>query len=1167
MASTCLLHRRSEPAARTSWLGGTGVDPASRRAHRTCPCPRALGTVRLTVACAALLALAACTETPSETGGASAAVSPRTLLGSAPGLRPLLGQLTGSGYAPCHSVENDLLPAATCSPAPSRDPALAETLRSRRIGRTSDRQGEDEATNLHLRGLWELLWGVPARDGASAGENCREFDPSFLNRAVRALERAAALDPGAAPVWSDLAAALVARAQVEENPLDLLSAVEATSRALALDPCLRAARFNRGLALASLGAISAAEEAFDGYSAPSGCPPSSPDPGWAREAAEQRDGLQRPRSLSFSPADERALRDAALAGDRPVVEDLVERFGGEVTRLVENELFGEWGRLASTDASDRGTSGTSPDLERADRMLGAIELIGEVLESRLDDRMPADSARVVRRTKGTGAYEALARAHRVIASVPEGCNRENVARSISELVSARRVLERSGSPFAAWGHVAEAVCRYYAEEYRRSLGALIAAQESGALGTNGRLGARSARLQGLLHYHLGEYPAALASYRRAAGLAAGIGEVHEEARALSGIAETAEQLGLYRDAWLGHLQALRLAPRIADGGTIYIAFSGAASLARRTGRPDLAAPLRRQATEEGSRSRSTGVRVQAAIQHARLEAEMDQPEAALERLRGAMEEAAGSGSAALVADLDRAVAEVLAESDPVQALSAYDRTIAADEETGYTPALPRALLARARLRSASGDVTGAALDLDQAEHVVAAQRALLAELNLEERASFAATVRDLADERVSLEAVGRGRAEAAYFEAERATAAALADWLDGGVAGNSPPADLDTSFLQPLPAAEVERRLPAGTSLAMFRVLPERTLVWCFDDQGFRAAPPIEARRNELERHVATWVELLRTASVESQRERDEAGELAELLLRPCGYFGPAVERLVLVPDGPLHGLPFAALIGPDGGRLVKTMEIVVTPSVASHLASERRFRSLPVDQPPFVTVFAHEGATRDLPRLAWVEAETERVVSAYGRAARTRVFVGSEATVARFREWVAKTEILHVAAHAFGDELAPSRARLELAAVAEASGRIEVAEVLRLRPARTRIVMLSACSTADPAAAARGGASTLALAFLAAGVPSVIASLWRVDDSEWTADLAGKIHAGLAEGLRTSESLARAQRQLITAGAPPRVWAVFQVYGAGVAPSPITPPPPRRPPPLPPAG
>jgi CHAT domain-containing protein len=206
----------------------------------------------------------------------------------------------------------------------------------------------------------------------------------------------------------------------------------------------------------------------------------------------------------------------------------------------------------------------------------------------------------------------------------------------------------------------------------------------------------------------------------------------------------------------------------------------------------------------------------------------------------------------------------------------------------------------------------------------------------------------------------------------------------------------------------------------------------------------------------------------------------------------------------------------------------------------------LPLSEPPFVTVFGHEGATRDAPRLTWVEEESERVASAYGRNGRTQTFVGSEATAARFREWSAKTEILHVAAHAFGDELAASRARLELAPGTEASGRVEIAEILRLRPARTRVVMLSACSTADPAAAARGGASTLSLAFLAAGVPSVIGSLWTVDDSEWTAGLAGEFHARLAEGLRVSESLARAQRRLITAGAPPRVWAVFQVYGAG---------------------
>lgn len=93
-----------------------------------------------------------------------------------------------------------------------------------------------------------------------------------------------------------------------------------------------------------------------------------------------------------------------------------------------------------------------------------------------------------------------------------------------------------------------------------------------------------------------------------------------------------------------------------------------------------------------------------------------------------------------------------------------------------------------------------------------------------------------------------------------------------------------------------------------------------------------------------------------------------------------------------------------------------------------------------------------------------------------------------------------------------------------------------------TRLVVLSACSTAAGRLSASEGATSLARSFLAAGVPAVVASLWDVDDLA-ASRLLVKFHRRIRAGDDPVKALRTVQLSELGT-APPAEWAAFQLIG-----------------------
>jgi CHAT domain-containing protein len=98
------------------------------------------------------------------------------------------------------------------------------------------------------------------------------------------------------------------------------------------------------------------------------------------------------------------------------------------------------------------------------------------------------------------------------------------------------------------------------------------------------------------------------------------------------------------------------------------------------------------------------------------------------------------------------------------------------------------------------------------------------------------------------------------------------------------------------------------------------------------------------------------------------------------------------------------------------------------------------------------------------------------------------------------------------------------------------------------RLVVLAGCSTANGKVWDSEGVANLGRPFLAAGVPTVVASLWQVGDRASFA-LLDEFYGRLRAGADPGSALRQAQASMIHHTDPalrsPRSWAAFSLVGA----------------------
>jgi CHAT domain-containing protein len=268
--------------------------------------------------------------------------------------------------------------------------------------------------------------------------------------------------------------------------------------------------------------------------------------------------------------------------------------------------------------------------------------------------------------------------------------------------------------------------------------------------------------------------------------------------------------------------------------------------------------------------------------------------------------------------------------------------------------------------------------------------------------------------------------------------------------------------------------------------------------------------------------------------------KLYDVLVHPVESHIPPDGRLLLVPYGALHTLPFHALY--DGQRyLIERCEIAYLASAAMLHLQEIRHSTSKADagRSGRALVLGHS----DGGRLPYTLQEARRVAALL----KSSSYLEEQATTEKLSSSGGSHAIIHLAAHGKNRTDAPDFSYLQLD-----DGQLNTVDVFNLDlPAE--LVTLSGCETG--LVTIGGGDELLGLSrgFLYAGARSLLISLWLVEDAS-TAQLMEKFYQGVLEGQSRAGALRNAQRALLTAAregsrppgwAHPYFWAPFRLLGA----------------------
>lgn len=424
---------------------------------------------------------------------------------------------------------------------------------------------------------------------------------------------------------------------------------------------------------------------------------------------------------------------------------------------------------------------------------------------------------------------------------------------------------------------------------------------------------------------------------------------------------------------------------------------------------------------------------------------------------------------------------------------------------------------------------------------------------------------------------------------------------------------------QPLTLTEIQQQLDDDTLLLEYKLGDERSWLWAITNRTLKTYEL--PKREQIELAAARFRQNLTARSLagkgetplqrrrriaEADAQLPEAAKLLSgMILDPAaGQF--ANNRLVVVPDGALHYVAFAALPAPESGRgggqerrqvrssqsairnpLIVDHEIVILPSISVIASQRREMAGRPIAS-KLLAVFAdpvfhvederfgrtakrpatatqepqpasrnieHQseeafgGLARKLPRLPFTRREADRILALAPVDATFKATGFKASRSAALDPKLGSYRYLHFATHGLLDSERPGLSALALSMVDEGArpqdGFLRVNDVYNLK-LPVELVTLSGCQTGLGKAVKGEGMIGLTRGFMYSGAARVVVSLWNVNDQA-TSELMARFYRKILKGnQRPAAALRMAQIEMWRQRQwqAPYYWATFVLQG-----------------------
>jgi CHAT domain-containing protein len=361
-------------------------------------------------------------------------------------------------------------------------------------------------------------------------------------------------------------------------------------------------------------------------------------------------------------------------------------------------------------------------------------------------------------------------------------------------------------------------------------------------------------------------------------------------------------------------------------------------------------------------------------------------------------------------------------------------------------------------------------------------------------------------------------------------------------------------------AATIERKMALHQGVLIEYALgSDRSYVWAVTARKtVGAALPPQA---DIERAVRAYRQSL---IARDTRLGTAAGRLYRMLVGPIASELASETTIIIAADGVLHYLPFESLVTENGHFLAEDFTFAYTPSASAldnwDRTSPKTWNKalLALGDPDFgkngLEAEGVTGLTRrvDVNRglrispLPNTRVEVQNIASLYPPES-SKLLLGHDASkVSLAKQTLRDFQDIHIATHAFYDEARPERSGIVLSATDQDDGVLRFGDIVKLR-LNADLVVLSACQTGLGKLIRGEGIDGIARAFLFAGTPRVVVSLWNVNDVA-TADLMKAFYGRMTAGVPPAQALREAKvkmiRSKIVGYRDPYLWAPFVLIG-----------------------
>jgi CHAT domain-containing protein/Tfp pilus assembly protein PilF len=393
-------------------------------------------------------------------------------------------------------------------------------------------------------------------------------------------------------------------------------------------------------------------------------------------------------------------------------------------------------------------------------------------------------------------------------------------------------------------------------------------------------------------------------------------------------------------------------------------------------------------------------------------------------------------------------------------------------------------------------------------------------------------------------------------------------------------------YPEPVTLAETQQMLDDKSVLLSYSLSEQASFLFAVSRNGFKVARLKSA--GPIGESVGKLLAAVTGKNTRSSGEyRRQAAYLYRDLIEPARELLAGKSELIVIADGALHRLPFEVLLPtsvlratqPDMRNLpylVQQYAISYAPSasVLASLDNSSRIESAGLGRKDFLCFADPEyggqsafedsslalitrGAVDDgkplrFKRLIHSRREAAGIARLFP-GGRSKVLLGREASEenAKLEGALGRYRMIHFAAHGLLNNNRPRYSGIVLSqpladradkAVAVEDGILQSYEIYNLK-LNADLVVLSACETGLGREIKGEGLMSLMRAFMYAGTPSVVVSLWNVDDAK-SADLMIRFYRHLTAGLSKSEALRQAKLETIREGGFPYLWAPFVLIG-----------------------